>query len=280
MRIFAAGIVALAYLSQITTASAAVFTNFDSFADGNVNGQAGWIATGPYDQGVVDLGGGNKAWRVSNAKTSGSFGDMPFSAPSGTPSGESGAPGAVTNSFLASFDIWSVTGSAQPGLRLTISPDSGNGSRQSYISVDDTGSGLDVTFYDYQTAGSGFVGTLISTGLSYASVHNIAFDISFVSGNTPENDVVQMYVDGSLVHTGTTWEQYYPNLQPSHPSPFAIDRLLFRTSGAAAPGTLGAGFYIDNVSVSAVPEPGSVMVWSLLGLTIGGAGWWRRKRSA
>jgi uncharacterized protein YxeA len=29
-----------------------------------------------------------------------------------------------------------------------------------------------------------------------------------------------------------------------------------------------------------VPEPASIAVWSLLGLTIGGAGWWRRKRSA
>jgi len=30
----------------------------------------------------------------------------------------------------------------------------------------------------------------------------------------------------------------------------------------------------------AVPEPASIAVWSLLGLTIGGAGWRRRKRSA
>lgn len=187
---------------------ASVLTNFDSFSVGSVNGQGGWVATGPYDQAVVDLGGGNKVWRVSNATTSGSFGDMPFSAPSGTPGGETTAVGAVTNTYYASFDIWSSTGGAQPGLRLTVSPDAGNGQRQSFVAIADTGTGLDVSFFDYQT-GPGFVSTIIATGLSYAGVHNIAFDMLFVDGNTPENDVVNVYVNGSLAHTGTSWEQFY-----------------------------------------------------------------------
>jgi len=38
--------------------------------------------------------------------------------------------------------------------------------------------------------------------------------------------------------------------------------------------------YWDNLQTAAVPEPGSIAVWSLLGLTVGGASWRRRKRSA
>jgi hypothetical protein len=41
---------------------------------------------------------------------------------------------------------------------------------------------------------------------------------------------------------------------------------------------------IDNASLTyalaAVPEPASLVAWSLLGLTIGGGAWWKRKRSA
>ena len=55
-------------------------TTFDGFADGSVSGQFGWKATGPYDQEVVNAGAG-KALRISNADTSGSFSDMPYSAP-------------------------------------------------------------------------------------------------------------------------------------------------------------------------------------------------------
>ncbi len=36
----------------------------------------------------------------------------------------------------------------------------------------------------------------------------------------------------------------------------------------------------DNLQASAVPEPASLLVWSMLGLALGGATWWRRKRSA
>jgi hypothetical protein len=35
-----------------------------------------------------------------------------------------------------------------------------------------------------------------------------------------------------------------------------------------------------SLATAPVPEPASLIVWSLLGLTISGAGWWRRKRSA
>lgn len=59
-----------------------------SFLTGNINGQNGWTKTGPYDVEVVDTSAfpdasgnafGDQALRLSDAVTSGSFGDQTFS---------------------------------------------------------------------------------------------------------------------------------------------------------------------------------------------------------
>ena len=138
MNKLAIGIAAVGLLALLAgPASAQSFTDFESFATGvSVNGQDGWRATNPnWDEEVVQLTG-NKAWRVSNEVTSGSFGDQPYAKPSGLYAGESGSTHlfsgnpAVTNTFYASFDFWSVTGLAQNGLDVTVSPDDGQGARK------------------------------------------------------------------------------------------------------------------------------------------------------
>jgi len=60
-------------------ATQVLFTDFEGFKiNASIDGQNGWAATNPaWDQKVVSFGG-NTVWRVSNAVTSGSFGDMPF----------------------------------------------------------------------------------------------------------------------------------------------------------------------------------------------------------
>jgi len=62
-------------------------TGFAGFMTGtSVDGQSGWSSTGIWDEEVVDDGTGNLVWRVSNAFTSGSFGNMPFAPrPGGIP---------------------------------------------------------------------------------------------------------------------------------------------------------------------------------------------------
>ncbi len=271
---------------------AASFTDFNNFTNGTVDGQDGWKATGAWDEEVVDLGGGNKAWRISNETTSGSFGDQPFAKPSGEIAGESGSThistggSAVTNRYVASFDIWSVTGAAQTGLDVTISPDDGSGSRQSFLSIEDNGSGIDIDFFDTDgnilgdagTENGGFRFTQAATGLSYNEVHNIAFDITFVDGIITDNvtgalsgnDVVKIYHDGTLIHTGTTWESYFQTTTEGQtpPSVRAIDTLLFRLSTDNGFVSNGGGYYIDNVSISSVPIPAAVWLFGsgLLGL--------------
>jgi hypothetical protein len=79
--------------------------------------------------------------------------------------------------------------------------------------------------------------------------------------------------------------------------PHAFTSYLFSLTATLAPGTTyqlrfaevdNGGYYsmgIDNVSIlaetaSQVPEPTSLIVWSLLAMTLGSAGWWRRRKMA
>lgn len=230
---------------------------------GSVNGQDGWKSTGSYDQGVVvnDFGiasFGSKTFRISNAVTSGSFGDQTFVKPSANEAGETdasnhGSPvGTRTNHFVEQFDIASASTSEQMGLSISVSPDRGDGSRMSYLRFDDAAGGIDVTFYD--TPGinnpADFVPTVVATGLDRTVPHTIKFDMTFVDG--PNNDIVKIYIDGSLVHTGTSWENYYRHDSESaaEQAPRAINTLILRAGGSAVPANAGAGFLFDNFSLT------------------------------
>lgn len=240
--------------------------NFESpYTTGNINGQSGWMKTGPYSVEVANVsafsnasgfGFGNQALRLDNSVTSGSFGDQTFSPGLTNPSSE------TSNShFEASFDIGSTQATQQPGLFLSVSPDDGNGSRMSYVGFDDQADGIHVIFYNATDPGPlGTVANFNSTDLATidrTSKHTIKFVIDLVPG--PANDVVKVYVDGVLKITDTTWEDYYRydpeqtgngNVVPS------ISKLLFKEGGSAVVGTAGNGYLIDNVSLmSGTPAP-------------------------
>jgi len=230
---------------------------FDTFSLGSVNGQSGWKSTGSYDQSIVDnIYGYNtfgcKSLRISNAVTSGGFGDQTFSSSAANEAGETDATnagesgGTRQNYFEASFDIASTQLTQQNGLFLSVSPDRGDGSRMSYLSFRDGAGGLDVTFYDVRGTGTSANFVPTSLGTISRDPHTIKFSIDYLDG--PSNDVVKIYVDGVRVHTGTTWENYYryDSEASAEPSTRTTDSLLFRVSGAAAPATSGKGFLIDN----------------------------------
>ena len=253
-------------------------TTFDTFTLGSVNGQHGWSSTGPYDQEVVTNtygypAFGCKSLRISNAVTSGSFGDQTFSYSTANEAGETVAEnggmsgGARQNHFEAQFDFASTMSTQQSGLFLSVSPDRGDGARMSYLGFDDQAGGINVIFYDVQsvTDPAVFSPTTVATGLSRTTTHTAKFVMDFVDG--PSNDVVKIYIDGVLVHTGTSWENYYRfdnESNPAAPSDTSrtVDSLLFRAGGTAAPATSDFGYLIDNISLtsSTILPPADVTV--------------------
>ncbi|MES2215955.1 MAG: hypothetical protein V4481_01530 [Patescibacteria group bacterium] len=253
----AVAIVAVIAVGAFSASADSYTQGFESMTVGSVNGQNGWTVTGPYDQGVVSspVISGTRSFRLSNSTTSGSFGDQTFSQSLANEAGEASSTNAGMSGgtrqthFEAQFDFKSTQTAVQPGLFISISPDRGDGSRMSYLGLEDSVSGINVIFYDVQGTSSpaNFVSTQVATGLDRSVAHTAKLVIDYVNG--PSNDVVKVYIDGILVHTGTTWENYYRyDAEASvEQTPRTTDSLLFRAGGTAVPSTAGMGFVFDNV---------------------------------
>ena len=252
-------------------------TNFEDFAAGDVNGQGGWTSghgssfCPVYDVEVTSsnlgyAGFGSKSLRISNAITCGSFNDMTFSPSLTDEAGETAAPtstlsgGARQPHYEAEWDFASmVPNAAQPNLSVVASVDRGDTMRMTWLQMldtADTSTGLTLNFEDYQHSIQNFVTTSIATHLDRTVPHHIKVTIDFIDG--PGNDLVNVYLDGVLVHTGTTWEDYYRDFT-SPPVPYAVDAMMFRTAGTAVPSTLGKGFLIDNFSSMSGPIGGPIV---------------------
>lgn len=243
-----------------------------NYSLGLVHGQDNWSSSGSagsgcavYDVEVADASTsghtsfGDQSLRISNAVTSGCFGDQTFSPSVANEAGETGATnggmsgGTRRRHFSASWEFASTTpGEYQEGLSVVASPDRGDGARMSWVQMMDTPDGLAVNFFGYDTTLGGtcfdltnFVFTEVATGLDSRRAHSIRIDMYFADGIN--NDIVHLSVDDQLVHVGKSWEDFFRNCQP--PGSRTVDSLLFRVAGTPAPGTDGLGFLIDNLSI-------------------------------
>ena len=163
--------------------AAASITLFEAplFHPGSVNGQSGvggfpWKSAplgaipacvptptnGQYDQEVVANTGappgeppgfGSQSLRMSNACASGEFFYQTYSPQELQQVGEA-RPKKV---FLAEFAFMPTTPARQPGLFLSVSPDSGEGSRMSWVGLEDTEEGIQVTAADTPEVDGEFV---------------------------------------------------------------------------------------------------------------------------
>jgi hypothetical protein len=254
-------------------AAASYGTNFESFTLGDVNGQDGWTSGHGssfcplYDVAVVSntygyTSFGSKSLRISNAITCGSFNDQTFSKSLTDEAGETSAPtssfsgGTRQPYFEAQWDFAStVPGAVQQDLSVVASPNRGDTMRMSWVQMLDTNditqTGLTLNFEDYQRSIGNFVLTPIATHLDRTVPHTVKITMNFIDG--PSNDIVKVYLDGVLVHTGTSWEDYYRDNTSA--GPYAVDSIMFREAGTAVPATLGKGFLIDNFSSFSGPAP-------------------------
>ena len=239
------------------------FESSQGYTIASINGQNGWSDTGGYDAQVVAnpgvTGFGAQSLQISDATTSGSFGDQTFAPGLTQPASETSNP-----YFTASFSIDTASALPHDGLHMSVSPDNGQGGRMSYLRFEyHSSDGMVHVFFDDSNQSSpctpagcaNFTETQIAT-FAPNTVHTFTFAITLVPGvnsNGSPNDVVNIYEDGSStpIHTGTTWEGYYRYDPESGPTtPPAISTLLFREAGAANSADLGNGYLIDNMSMS------------------------------
>jgi hypothetical protein len=233
---------------------------FETYNVGTIDGQQGWMKTGPFDAAVKNVGQrygfGNQALRISDAVTSGSFGDQTFSPGLASPAGETGL-----KIFTASFRIGTTQDALQTGLHVSVSPDSGDGGRMSYVRFEDQADGVHVFFDDVTNPGpvgteSHWNETDIAT-LTRTSAHTITFSMSFKPG--PANDWVKVSIDGRTKIIGTTWEDYYrydAEQGGNNNQIPLISKMLFRVSGTANPANEGNGFLVDGLSLFSSGHPG------------------------
>ncbi|MBI3504286.1 MAG: hypothetical protein HY059_05550 [Proteobacteria bacterium] len=220
---------------------------------------------------------GRRSLRISNAVTSGCYSDQTFSSRTADVAGETGAwsrstdgtvdyalaGAALRSRFEAEWRFASTVPRAQqPGLEVVASPARGDNQRMSWVQMSDLSDGLAVGFVERSNvaAPGDFIYTMVARGLDRRVPHTIRLTMDFVDG--PSNDVVRVYVDGELRHTGTSWENYY-HYDANGRSNFGgatpvVNRLMFRTGsdvhrgypGLPAPATRGHGFLIDDVRLS------------------------------
>ncbi|MEQ8787080.1 MAG: right-handed parallel beta-helix repeat-containing protein, partial [Pirellulaceae bacterium] len=224
----------------------------------NTNAVAWSIRAATTDEEVVDTGdlSHGKAWRLSDLGDTGNLQTRPHSPKFDGQAGETGAiddfggDPVTTASIVLSYDFRSATGAAQAGLQINTHLACGDDCRHGFIRIRDEGDGFDLEFFDTGVGGfSEFQSTILDTNLSYTDWHNIVIEIQFVDGLNGDgtgNDIVSVFVDGALAHTGTSWETGYDDVGTGDPR--SVDRAAFyrASSGAADP---SGGLWFDNVYV-------------------------------
>jgi uncharacterized repeat protein (TIGR01451 family) len=235
-----------------------------------VNGQDGWKSAVPgdipslpngYDQQVVanSVLGAPASFGAQSLRLSNGYNQSPLAGPPeffyqtySKPTIDAAGESLANTEYTAQFSFISIKPTVeQPGLFISVSPDNGEGGRMSYIGLEDTAAGIDVTFYDTDADGN-FVP--YDLGILTRDVpHTIKFWMKLNSG--PDNDLVRIYIDGQDVgQCFTTWENFYGSV--SQPVP-VTDTLQFRSTGDQVNDSLvGGGYLFDNVSITTANGPG------------------------
>ena len=237
--------------------------DFENFDLGEIsNGENGWTNEGPgsRDQEVVEVGG-NRMFRMSSDPASNDFGG-PYAPELSVSAGEPGTT-ADGSHHTVSFDLKPVSGSPD-GSRLEVDFGvAGSNDRNNFMVIENTGDGLRIAVNDPNVDGSwandsftAFTGNIeLVSGLDPNAWHNIELRITYIDG--PDNDVIEVFVDGVKVGETSTFENYRDALGGDHETNAEASQtntILFRAGAGGQPqdgeGGQNQGFYFDNVTQS------------------------------
>ncbi len=248
-------------------------TDFSEFDLGAIaNGENSWVFNGgAADQGIVDIGGPNgKVFKMSSDPDLPNF-SGPYSAALARPAGEPQTTAEV-DTIRISYDFMAVS-AAPDSSRLEV--DFGHEDatdRANFLVIEwEAGVGLRIAVNEPLTDGSwttntfdAFTGnrTLVD-GLDGggAQWHNLEMVLRFVDGQ--DNDVIDIFLDGSHIGTTTTFENYRDFHDPTTSGNSHLvnaegeitSRIFFRPSagnGGVTDGPNGdnQGFYFDNLQIA------------------------------
>ena len=209
---------------------------------------------------------GQQSLRISNATTSGSFGDQTFSAPLVDGAGEATsvnggqAGGERQPHFDTTFQFMSADPAAvQTGLAVTVSPDSGNGGRMSFLRLRDMPAGLAIDFIDVRPETDAehvdFREVEIAQGLDrrFRTPSGSRWTSSQARQRRRQG-LRRRPAQGHRLVVGGLLPQRYrerPGQRGSGRRPVALARQLGRAAGEP-----GKGFLIDDVSSRSYGGPG------------------------
>jgi uncharacterized repeat protein (TIGR01451 family) len=236
------------------------FESSSGYTLGALGTQQGWTSSSLADEAVVPSNGiptfGLQSWRLSNFEANSAFtGTQNYSPPVSPPASEDG-PNTV---FIAKFSVFDPT--YQDGLDVTVSPDSGEGSRMQWVWLHDTPAGVEVwsSYSKLLLHGLPYDWTEDDLGtLSHGVPHTIEWRIKLNPGEN--NDQVRILIDNQDAgQCFGTWENYYrldpEQTIPNHNIPPSINSLQFRTSMQGPAALQGQGYIFDNVSVTTGTGP-------------------------
>ncbi|MCC0024429.1 MAG: cadherin domain-containing protein, partial [Hyphomicrobiaceae bacterium] len=238
--------------------------DFENFSTGPIaDGENGWQVAGSHDQEVVDLGG-NMVFRMSSDPSSGDFGG-PYSPELAFTAGEPQTT-ADGDMHVLSFRVKPVSDVADNS-RLEVDfglPDGTD--RNNFMVIESiAGQGVRIAVSDplldgnWDTGGdlndfAAFTGNItLADGLPADQWLNVELRMIYHDG--PDNDVVEVYVDGLLIGTSTSFENYRDAIGGTHAANAEANQtntIFFRASAGGAPndGPNGdnQGFYFDDIT--------------------------------
>jgi T1SS-143 domain-containing protein len=251
-----------ANVENLTLLDGATHTdNFTNFDIGPIsNGENGWKVGGSRDQGVVD-DNGNHVFRMSSDPSSPDY-QGPYSVALPFTAGEPSTT-ADYNAQSIAFRFKAVDPSGDNSrLEIDFGTEAGN-DRNDFMVIEATAAGIRIAVNEPLLDGNwannsftAFTGNVtLASGASLSAWHDIELRLSYIDG--PDNDLIQVYLDGQHIGTTTTFENYRDALGGLHvdnAEANQTNRIFFQPSANGAPvdgpGGLNEGFLFDDLTTS------------------------------